>query len=114
MFEFLCGSFGKALCDAYAQLINFRHEHPQFFTDEVEFSWKVGSSNWSAGRSIQAVAGEQAFVMVGNFDIQERTLKVEFPASGVWTNYFDPAEAYAEQQVELTLPAGEYRLFIKE
>ena len=104
----------KALYDAYAQLINFRHEHPQFFADEAEYSWKVGSSNWSAGRYIQAVAGEQAFVVVGNFDILERTLKVEFPTSGVWVNYFDSTETYAEQQVELTLPAGGYRLFIKE
>ena len=104
----------KALYDAYAQLINFRHEHAQFFTDEAEYSWKVDSSNWSAGRYIQAVAGEQAFVVVGNFDILERTLKVEFPTSGVWVNYFDSTETYAEQQVELTLPAGGYRLFIKE
>lgn len=103
----------KALYEAYAQLIEFRHKHPQFFTDDVEFSWEVGVSNWYNGRYIQAIAGEQAFVVVGNFDTQEQTLEVVFPVAGVWTNYFDSTETYTEQQVSLTLSAGEYRLFTK-
>ena len=102
----------KSLYDTYAQLINFRLAHPQFFDSDVEFSWKVGYNNWSTGRYIYSIAGEQAFVVVGNFDIQEQTLMVEFPMSGTWTNYDDTSEYYTEQQTSLTLSAGEYRLFI--
>ena len=101
----------KALYDTYAQLIGFRKAHPQLFSSDVDFSWQVGSSNWSSGRYIRAIAGEQAFVVVGNFDTQAQTLTVEFPTTGTWTNYFDTAECYTEQQLSLTLGAGEYRLF---
>ena len=102
----------KALYDTYAQLIKFRQAHPQFFDNEVDFSWQVGSSNWSTGRYIQAVADEQAFVVVGNFDTQEQTLTVEFPTRGTWSNYFDTSEYYTDEHITLTLGAGEYRLFV--
>lgn len=102
----------KALYDTYTQLIKFRQAHPQFFDNEVDFSWQVGSSNWSTGRYIQAVANEQGFVVVGNFDTQEQTLTVEFPTRGTWSNYFDTSEYYTDEHITLTLGAGEYRLFV--
>ena len=102
----------KALYDTYAQLIEFRKENPEFFDNDVDFSWQVGSNNWSTGRYIRAIAGEKAFVVVGNFDTQEHTLTVDFPTNGTWTNYFDTAEYYTGQQTTLTLDAGEYRLLV--
>ena len=102
----------KALYDTYAQFIGFRQAHPQLFGSDVDFTWQVGSSNWSTGRYIRAIAGEQAFVVVGNFDTQAQTLTVELPTTGTWTNYFDSAEHYSEQQISLTLDAGEYRLLV--
>ena len=102
----------KALYDTYAQLIKFRQAHPQFFDNEVDFSWQVGSSNWSTGQYIQAVANEQAFVVVGNFDTQEQALTVEFPTRGTWSNYFDTSEYYTDEHITLSLGAGEYRLFV--
>ncbi|MBR5235179.1 MAG: hypothetical protein IKV24_03160, partial [Bacteroidaceae bacterium] len=68
--------------------------------------------NWSTGRYVQSISGEQAFVVVGNFDTHPQTLTVEFPTTGLWINHFDAAEYYKEQQISLTLSAGEYRMFV--
>ncbi len=102
----------KQLYDTYAKLIAFRNAHPQFFTDEADFSWKVTVSNWSSGRFIQSVAGEQAFVVAGNFDTREQLLTVEFPTEGTWYNYFDPVESHTGNSATLTFAPGEYRLFV--
>lgn len=102
----------KALYDTYAQLITFRNEHPQFFTAEADFAWQVGTGNWTTGRYISCVAGEEAFTVVGNFDTREQTLTVTFPMEGTWTNYTDATESYTGTEATLTLGAGEYRLFV--
>ena len=102
----------KALYNTYSQFIKFRQAYPKLFDSTADFSWKVGSSNWSTGRYVQSISGEQAFVVVGNFDTHPQTLTVEFPTTGLWTNHFDAAEYYTEQQISLTLSAGEYRMFV--
>lgn len=104
----------KALYEAYAQLIAFRREHPQFFTSEADFAWQVGTSNWTTGRHISCVAGEEAFIVVGNFDTKEQTITATFPMEGTWTNYFDATESYTGTTATVTLGAGEYRLYLME
>ena len=102
----------KALYNTYSQFIKFRQAYPKLFNSTADFSWKVGSNNWSTGRYVQSISGEQAFVVVGNFDTHPQTLTVEFPTTGLWINHFDAAEYYTEQQISLTLSAGEYRMFV--
>ncbi len=104
----------KALYDAYAQLIGFRKAHPQFFTSEADFSWLVSTSYWSTGRTIRCVAGEEAFVVVGNFDTQTQTLTVNFPQEGTWRNYFDATESYTGTTATMPIEAGEYRLYLMD
>ena len=104
----------RALYDAYAQLITFRREHPQFFTSEADFTWKVSTSYWSTGRHISCVAGEEAFVVVGNPDTREQAITVTFPIEGSWRNYFESSESYTGTTTTVTLGAGEYRLFLIE
>ena len=110
--EYLEVAERKALYNTYSQFIKFRQSYPKFFNSTADFSWKVGSNNWSTGRYVQSISGEQAFVVVGNFDTHPQTLTVEFPTTGLWTNHFDAAEYYTEQQISLTLSAGEYRMFV--
>ena len=102
----------RALYDAYAQLITFRREHPQFFTSEADFAWKVSTSHWSTGRHISCVAGEEAFVVVGNPDTREQAISATFPIEGTWRNYFDASESYIGTSALLALSPGEYRLFV--
>ena len=104
----------KALYDTYAQLIGFRHAYPQFFTAEADFTWRVSTSHWSAGRHISCIVGDEAFVVVGNFDTREQTLTVEFPLEGTWRNYSDDTETYTGATTTVTLGAGEYRLYLME
>lgn len=104
----------RALYDTYAQLIAFRRSHPQFFTHEAQFTWQVATSDWSTGRHISCVAGEEAFVVVGNFDTREQVITTKFPIAGKWKNYFSPTESYTDTQVSLTLAPGEYKLFLIE
>ena len=104
----------RALYDTYAQLIAFRKAHPQFFAAEADFSWRVSTSYWSTGRYIQSIAGDEAFVLVGNFDTREQTLTVEFPLTGTWRNYFDDTETSTDTHTTVTLGAGEYRLYLME
>ena len=100
--------------DTYASLIAFREAHPQFFSNEADFSWKVSTSHWSQGRYVQSIAGDEAFVMVGNFDTREQTLTVEFPIEGTWRNYFNDTETHTGALTTVTLGAGEYRLYLMD
>lgn len=104
----------RALYDTYASLIAFRETHPQFFTREADFSWQVSTSHWSKGRYVQSIAGDEAFVMVGNFDTREQTLSVEFPIEGTWRNFFDDTETQTGTLTTVTLGAGEYRLYLMD
>lgn len=102
----------RALYDTYASLIAFRQAHPQLFSIEADFSWQVGTSHWEEGRYAQSIVGEEAFIIVGNFDTKERMLTISFPTEGTWRNYFSPSEEYVESSVKLSFEPGEYRLFV--
>ena len=53
--EYLDNSFRKGLHDCYAELIHFRLDNPDLFSQEAEFYWSVAESNWdSNGRFITA------------------------------------------------------------
>ena len=100
----------KALYDTYCGLIKFRRDNPEFFDSTASFSWKVGTNDWDEGRFITCTAGSKSFVVVGNFTTEERTFAVQMPAAGTWTDYFDNETSYEGETLNLTLPAGEFRL----
>ena len=53
--EYLDNSSRKGLHDCYAELIHFRLDNPDLFSQEAEFYWSVAESNWdSNGRFITA------------------------------------------------------------
>ena len=100
----------KALYDTYASLLKFRKENPEFFKSDASFSWKVGTSNWTSGRTITCKAGNKSFVVVGNFDTAEHTITVSLPSSGTWYSYFDLDKSYTGSSVSITLGSGEWKL----
>ena len=100
----------KALYDTYCDLIKFRRDNPEFFDQTASFSWKVGQNDWDNGRFITCTAGSKSFVVVGNFTVQEKTFTVEMPSDGTWVNHFDKSEVYTGGSLNITLPAGDFRL----
>lgn len=100
----------KALYDTYSKLLKFRKENPEFFKSDASFSWKVGTSNWTSGRTITCTAGNKSFVVVGNFDTAEHTITVSLPSSGTWHSYFDLDKSYTGSSVSITLGSGEWKL----
>ena len=100
----------KALYDTYCGLIKFRKDNPEFFDESASFSWKVGTNDWDNGRFITCTAGSKSFVVVGNFTTSANTISVAMPSDGEWFNYFDRSESYSGKNIEIDLPAGEFRL----
>ena len=100
----------KALYDTYCGLIKFRKDNPEFFDESASFSWKVGTNDWDNGRFITCTAGSKSFVVVGNFTTSANTISVAMPSDGEWFNYFDRSESYSGKNIEIALPAGEFRL----
>ena len=53
--EYLDNTHRKGLHDCYAELLHFRTNNPDLFSQEAEFYWSVADSNWDAtGRFITA------------------------------------------------------------
>ena len=102
----------KALYETYSALIGFRRDNPEFFDESASFSWKVSANDWDSGRFITCVAGSKAFVVVGNFTTEEKTFAIELPSAGTWSNYFDDKDYYSGENLNITLPAGEFRLLV--
>ena len=100
----------KALYDTYCDLIKFRRDNPELFDQTASFSWKVGQNDWDNGRFITCAAGSKSFVVVGNFTVQEKTFTVKMPSDGTWVNQFDKSEVYTGGSLNITLPAGDFRL----
>ena len=100
----------KALYDTYCGLIKFRKDNPEFFDESASFSWKVGTNDWDNGRFITCTAGSKSFVVVGNFTTSAKTISVAMPSDCEWFNYFDRSESYSGKNIEIALPAGEFRL----
>lgn len=100
----------KALYYTYADLLTFRKENPEFFKSGASFSWKVGTSNWTSGRTITCTAGNKSFVVAGNFDTAEHSITVSLPSSGTWYSYFDLDKSYSGSSATITLASGEWKL----
>lgn len=102
----------KALYDEYSRLISFRKDHPRFFDSDADFSWKVSSSYWK-NRYIHCVDAEgNAFVVIGNFDINDANVTIPLPKTGNWRNYFGNETYENASEVTLDLKSAEYRILV--
>lgn len=109
--EYLKEPARKGLYDAYAALLAFRWENPEFFKPSASFSWNVGSYAWASGRTLTCTAGNKTFMVVGNFDTSAQTISVNLPA-GRWKNYFKPDETYTSGSNSIRLNSAEYKLLV--
>lgn len=64
-------------------------------------------------KSVRLLHDDMNVVAIGNFDVVEKGVMVEFPNGGVWYNYFDDQtiDLGTETAWETTLAPGDYYLF---
>ena len=97
------------LRDYYRNLIHLRLEEPALASTEIQFVWATGgavpSSPDEGDRILQYIrgSGDQAILVVLNFDHEEHEVALHFPAEGAWRR-FDPATGSRDEV--LAVPAG--------
>ncbi|MGL4851303.1 MAG: alpha-amylase family glycosyl hydrolase [Phocaeicola sp.] len=107
--DYLENSDRKAVYEIYAKLMELRNAHPELFCSSTAFTWKVGVSDWDAGRSLHSssTTGKE-LVVVGNFT--NTTAVVDFPAAtGNWHNYLNQCSEAVEATVQL--PAHSFVIY---
>ena len=98
----------KALYDTYAGLLKFRAENDRFFDMDatVETYFK------GACKTIYGTAGNQKFMVIGNFDRNAMKVNLDFKASGKWRNWFNENDVINGTGAETTLQGSEFRLYV--
>ena len=96
----------KKIYDIWATLIAFKKQHEVFSTDNV--SLDVGG----LVKRINLNHTTNNVVLVGNFDVTEKTVNPNFPSTGTWHEYFTSStENITNTTALITLQPGEYRLY---
>lgn len=110
--EYLDDNARKGLHDAYAKLLEFRSSNPELFDQSTAFDWKVGVSDWDAGRFITVSATTKKAVVIGNFSGATDQLTATFPVTGTWYDYMNNTELNVTSTDQtVTVPAHEFRLY---
>lgn len=107
--DYFDNSDRKALYELYGKLLVLRNTHPELFTSSTTFTWKVGVSNWAAGRTLhsRSTTGKE-LVVLSNFTTN--STEVTFPAStGNWNNYLTQTSELVGEKV--TLPAHSFVVY---
>ena len=96
----------KALYDTYAGIIDLKKDEPVFSTDdfdmEVSGATKLIELNY-AGSDIR---------LVGNFELEQKTMLPKFSSTGYWYNHFTGDSInVTNTNMKLTLEAGEFALY---
>ncbi|MBN1769093.1 MAG: T9SS type A sorting domain-containing protein [Prolixibacteraceae bacterium] len=88
-----------------AALNHIKQSYDEFSSDEMDYSLK------GAVKTYRLSDGDNHVVAIGNFDVAEQTVSVNFPKTGSWHNYFTRERFnVSASTMEITLQAGEYLL----
>ncbi|MDR2384040.1 MAG: alpha-amylase [Tannerella sp.] len=99
----------KALYDVFAQMIDLRKNNPVFSTSDYTIDL---THNF---KYIVLKSSNETVVAMANFDVIPASKNVNFSQAGNWKEYFSNAEITINAETEnITLQAGEYRLYFKE
>ncbi|NDP22863.1 MAG: T9SS type A sorting domain-containing protein [Paludibacter sp.] len=86
----------KAAYEASAKIITLRKLYPTAFT-QGNFTFNIGTSDWTSGRRISLTHSDLNLVVLGNFDATAvATANPNFPKTGTWYN------ALTGQQLNVT------------
>ncbi len=114
----------QGLRRAYKRLINLRLNHPALATENIFFQWRDGGLDQSEytltyWRGSTTDASQAEVVVVCNFDHNDHTWAVPFPAAGTWLKYdleggnitMTTVGSAAET---MTVPASTAYLFVRQ
>jgi hypothetical protein len=89
-----------------AKLNELKQMYEEFTPDDFDYRL-AGSTKW-----YRLSNGNNHVIAVGNFDIVEKTVNINFPVTGKWYNFFeqDSMEISTTNQ-NFSLTPGEYRLY---
>jgi hypothetical protein len=96
----------KQIYNTWATLIEFKKQQPVFNTSD--FPLNVSGLT----KTIVLKDASMDVVLVGNFDVTEKTITTSFSQTGTWFEYFTGTENnFSNTSQSLTLKPGEYRLY---
>jgi glycosidase len=96
----------KHVYSTWATLNAFRQQHPVFHTSD--FTLNVST----LVKSIQLRHVTMDVVIIGNFDITNKSLNPNFTKTGTWYEYFSgEVRTVTNQTANIDLKPGEYRLY---
>ena len=99
----------KALHDVFAAMIALKKDNPRFTPQNVGYELK------EPFKYITLTSSAGNVVAMANFDVVEVTKSVNFGKTGTWRDYFTHAAHTVSSPIQnITLAAGEYRLYIHE
>jgi len=97
----------KALFDVYAKMGELR-KNSNVFSDTAP-----AADLTNHFKTIVLKSGGEAILAMANFDVVEVTKNVDFTQAGSWRDYFTGEQiTVADRFMDVTLGAGEYRLYI--
>ena len=103
------------LYDAWSALISLRNKNEVFTSTSTNVSMRVGQSEF--GRRIVLQHDSMNAVVIGNFDVQSRSVNPKFPSAGTWYDYFTGTEINIESGETTTpvpLAPGEFHIYTSE
>ncbi|NOR28201.1 MAG: T9SS type A sorting domain-containing protein [Lutibacter sp.] len=96
----------KKIYDTWAKLIEFKKEHPVFNTNN--YTLNVGGLT----KSIVLRDATMDVVIIGNFDVTNKSIAPQFTQTGTWYEFYTGTEKIVTNTSEsITLNPGEYRLY---
>jgi len=97
----------RRLYDITSALINLRRDYEVFQTEDFEVS--IGGT---ALKTIHLNDDEFDVTVLGNFDVEDRTITPDFQSTGTWYNYFGgDSLQVTDVTAPIELEPGEYRLY---
>jgi len=104
--DYLQNANRKHIYDTWSTLIAFKKKYPVFNT--TDFTLNVGTLT----KSILLKDAVMDVVIVGNFDVTQKTINTTFSKTGIWYEYFTGEEKNINSLSEsIILKPGEYKLY---
>jgi hypothetical protein len=100
------------LYKAWSALIQLRNQNEVFTSPDTDVSMQVGSDIY--GRRITLQHSSMNAVVIGNFDVERRSVAANFPTTGTWYDYFSGASFDVqsdETDTPIELAPGEFHIF---
>ena len=109
LWEYLDNANRKHIYNTWSTLIALKNKHDVFKTED--FSLNTSKLQ----KSITLRDASMDVIIVGNFDIVDETMAINFTKTGTWFEYFDGEElSISKTQQSVHLEPGEYRIYTSE